>query len=147
MVFTADSYRTAANDNLLRAQSHFDTGDFILAHYLAGLAVECHIRAYLRRRTADFDKRHNLADLASASGYYDIIPYTEQSRFSSIFTTLNLRWRSNHRYCTERQLLDFMNEIKAEYNIKGDRWKNLARTVLNHAYAVIRQGEAKWNNV
>jgi len=39
-----------------------------------------------------------------------------------------------------------MNEIRAEYNVKGDRRKNLARMALNHAQAIIKQGEAKWSN-
>jgi HEPN domain-containing protein len=147
MASTAETYRAAANENLLRAQSHFNSGEYFLAHYLSGLAVECHLRAYLRRRTAAFEARHDLVELAERSAYYNIVAYSEQVRFSMIFNLLNLRWRSNHRYYSERQFLDYMNEVKAEYNIKGDRWKNIARTALNYAYAVIRQGETKWNNV
>ncbi len=39
-----------------------------------------------------------------------------------------------------------MTDIRAEFDVKGDRWKNLARTILNLAYDVINQGEAKWDS-
>jgi HEPN domain-containing protein len=142
---TEQTYRSAANENLLGTQAHFLSGEYFLAHYLAVLAVECHLRAYLRRKTNDFEPRHDLVELAKRSQYYNIVSYTEWSRFSTIINTMNLRWRSNHRYYSESQLLDYLNNVKAEYNVKGDRWKNMSRTMADSAYIVIRQGEAKWN--
>lgn len=67
------------------------------------------------------------------------------------YKTLNQRWRSNHRYYSERESLDYMTEIRAEFSVKGaraagDRWKNLSRTVLELAHDVIKQREAKWDS-
>jgi len=39
-----------------------------------------------------------------------------------------------------------MTEIKAEFNVPGNRWKNLGRTVQNLAYDIVNQGEAKWDS-
>jgi len=151
MASTAETYRSAAKENLGRVQALFEGEEYFLAHYLAGLAVECHLRAYLRRRTNVFNSRHDLRELAAESGYYQIVPAAAAGEFSARFGLLNLRWRSSHRFYSERQLLDYMNEIGAEFSVKGartdgSRWKNLSRTVLNLAHIIINQGEAKWES-
>lgn len=146
MPSTAETYRNAAKEHLLRAQGCFDEKDYFLSHYLFGLAVECHLRAYRKLTSDEFSSRHDLSDLAEESGFFDIVPDNRAKDFSEKFSTLNLRWRSNHRYYSVRQFLDYMTSIKAEFNVKGDREKNLARTVLNLAYDIINQGEAKWNS-
>ena len=145
MPSTEETYRIAAREHLARAQDQFGNGSYYLTHFLSGLAVECHLRAWLLRRTREFDSRHDLQRLAAESGYYDIVPNERASDLSSVFATVNLRWRSNQRYYSERQLLDYLTEIKAEFNVKGGRWKNVARTLLNCAYDIINQGEAKWD--
>jgi hypothetical protein len=144
MASTEQTYREAAKEHLSRAYDEFDDGAYYLSHYLSGLAVECYRRAYLRRKTSEFDSRHDLQMLAKESGFYGIVPQGQALHFSTIFATMNLRWRSNHRYYSERQLLDYLGDIRAEFNTRGDRWKNLARTVLRGASEVIEQGEAKW---
>ena len=146
MPSTAQTYRDAAKEHLLRAQENFDSENYFLAHYLSGLAVECHLRAYLRSAQTQFESRHNLRELAKESRFLIIVPENQAFAFSAKFTLLNLRWRSNHRYYSERQFLDYMTEIRAEFDVKGNRWKNLARTVLDLAYDIINQGEAKWDS-
>lgn len=145
MPSTEETYRIAAREHLARAQEQFSDGSYYLTHYLSGLAVECHLRAHLLRKTREFDSRHDLELLARESGFYSVVSSERASDFSSIFTKVNKRWRSNHRYYSERQLLDYLTSIKAEFNVRGGRWKNLARTLLNCAYEVIKQGELKWN--
>jgi HEPN domain-containing protein len=145
MSSTEETYRNAAKEHLARAQDMFDNESYYLAHYLSGLAVECHLRAYLRRKTKEFDSRHDLQHLAIESGFYGVVSATRASDFSPIFEKLNLRWRSNHRYYSERQLLAYLTSIKAEFNVRGERWKNAARALLDCAHKVINEGEAKWN--
>jgi hypothetical protein len=83
--------------------------------------------------------------LAIESGFYGVVANERVSDFSSIFTVVNKRWRSNHRYYSERQLLDYLSSIKAEFGARGNRWKNLTRKIFNSAYTIIKEGEAKWN--
>ena len=144
MPSTVETYRSAANEHLVRAQMLFEHEEYFLCHYIAGLAVECHLRAVLRRKKDTFDSRHNIVELAKESGYYDLVPLDELSNYSSYIALVNLRWRSNHRYCSSREFLDYMNDLRAEYNTKGDRWKNTARTLLNSASQVVALGEAQW---
>lgn len=146
MASTADSYREAAKENLLRAQASFNSGQYFLSHYLSGLAVECHLRAYLLQIKTQFDSRHDLRELAKEAKFFQVIPSGNAKNFSAKFATLNSRWRSNHRYYSERQFLDYMTEIRAEFDVKGERQKNLARTVLNLAYDIINLGESKWSS-
>ncbi len=146
MPLTSQSYRSVATEHLQRAQNEFDNEEYFLAHYLSGLAVECYLRAYLLRIKNEFDARHDLRELAKEARFFDILPAHREADFSEKFSTLNLRWRSSHRYYSERQFLDYMTSITAEFNVKGERWKNLARTVLNLAYDIINQGEARWDN-
>jgi len=145
MPSSEDTYKNAAKEHLERAHDQFQRGNYFLVHYLSGLAVECHLRAWLRRKTKDFDSRHDLQLLAKESGFYNIVPYELTSTFSANFEMINIRWRSNHRYYSERQLLDYLNSTRAEFNVKGNRWKNLARTLLNCASEIMNQGDAKWN--
>lgn len=124
---TADTYRVAALEHLNRAFRLHDSEEYFLAHFVAGLAVECYLRAYLRLLTDEFNSRHDLRELAKEANFYRIVPRNLEASFSADFETLNLRWRSNHRYYSERQLLDYMNDIRAEFNQSGNRWKNLSR--------------------
>ena len=146
VVFTAETYRDTAKEHLARALILHDAEEYFLAHYIAGLAVECHLRAYLRRRTNQFDSRHDLYELAKEAEFYRIVPRDQEEEFTAAFQTLNLRWRSNHRFYSQRQFLDYMNEIRAGFNAKGDRAKNMSRTLLGLADKIIRQGENKWNS-
>ena len=82
--------------------------------------------------------------LAKKSGFYDIVASERVKEFTSFIEIVNKRWRSNQRYYSERQLLDYLDSIRAEFGVPGDRWKNMARTLLNCAQQVIKQGEAKW---
>jgi len=143
---TAETYRFAAREHLERAYSLHESGEYFLSHYIAGLAVECHLRAYLRLATGEFDSRHDLRELAKEADFYGIVPRHQEEEFHTAFETLNLRWRSNHRYYSNRQFLDYMTEIKAEFRQSGDRWKNISRRLLNLAGKIIEQGEAKWNS-
>lgn len=78
-----------------------------------------------------------MRDLANESGFYDIVLKDQADEFARKFAILNLRWRSNHRYYSEHQFLEYMTEIKAGFNMPGNRWKNLARTVQNLAYDIV----------
>ena len=143
---TAESYRAAAREHLERADRLHASEEFFLAHYMSGLAVECHLRAHLRLLTSEFDARHDLEKLAEEAGFTSIVPQNLEAAFSIKFETLNRRWRSNQRYYTERQFLDYMTTIRAEFHQGGNRWKNLSRTILNLAHEIINQGEAKWSS-
>ncbi len=146
MASTEETYRMAAREHLAKAQDLFENGSYYLAHYLSGLAIECHLRAWIQRKTGEFDSRHDLRLLARESELYNVISAQQVSLFSSLFTLVNQRWRSNHRFYSERQFFQYMSNIKAEHNVRGYNWKEaVARTMLDCAYKVINEGETQWN--
>ena len=98
----------------------------------------------MRRNSPEFDPRHDIALLAKNSGYYEIVSADRAPILSASVSVVNTRWRSNQRFYSERELLDYMTEIKAEFGRPGDRWKNAARTLLNASHEIINQGELKW---
>ena len=142
---TAETYRSAAREHLERALWLHQNGEYFLAHYTSGLAVERHLRAYLRLITNDFNARHDLRELAKEADFYSIVPLALENDFYTAFETLNLRWRSDHRYYSKRQFLDYMTDIQADFKQSGVRWKNHSRTIFDLASKIITQGEAKWN--
>ena len=144
MDFTAESYRIAALEHLQRAQEFHAEGHYFLAHYFAGVSVECLLRAFLLRISPEFDARHDLYQLARSSRFFDFVPYELQREYGFKFTTLNLRWRSSHRYATEEQWRDYLSGLKADFSLKGERTKNNSRTVLNIAYDIVSLGDNKW---
>ena len=151
----------AENDNsiawnyLRTAREHLDTAlqmwqdenyaarDYWV-HYLSELAVECVLRAYLRRRTDQFDSRHDIRELAKEAKFYLLVRTEQQAKYNAYFSTLNLRWRSNHRYSTMREVRQHLFEVGAERKSKGDTFHNSSRTMLDMAINIVSLGESKW---
>jgi len=144
MDFSAESYRSAALEHLASARVLHDEQRYFLAHYLSGVAVECMLRAYLRRTTSEFDARHDLYQLARQARFFDIVPDSLHVEFGAKFSLINLRWSSNHRYATEAQLYAHLTSLKADFNKKGNRFEINSRTVLNLAHDIVSLGNKKW---
>lgn len=71
MDFTVDHYYRAALERMGQAHHLFREriGNYALAMYTAGLAVESMLRAFmLRRGKTEFESRHNVLLLAKESG-------------------------------------------------------------------------------
>ncbi|MDQ2800700.1 MAG: hypothetical protein M3Y13_13810 [Armatimonadota bacterium] len=52
--FTAQSYMAAAQEHLSASRRLHEASLFFLAHYIAGAAVECILRAYARQMDDTF---------------------------------------------------------------------------------------------
>lgn len=151
MPCTENTYREASNEHLKKAQDLFDSGSYYLSHYLSGLAIECHLHAWRLHSTKEkgFSSRHDLEQLANESKFFDIIPMKRSEEFSIIFTDINKRWRSDQRFDTEKQVLDYLTKVTRNTDItrssnSGSRWELFSNHLLGRAYQVIKQGEAKW---
>jgi hypothetical protein len=147
MPSTAETYRDAATEHLRRASDLYDQdgiGNWFLIHYLSGLAVECHLRAYARRRSPDFEPRHDLVEIAKEADFDGILNSKQTEVVSEKLAVINQRWRSNQRYNSEGELAEYLNGIRAEFNKKGDTRLLRCRLVFNYATDIIEQGEQKW---
>lgn len=143
MKSTADSYFAAALEHIATARQLHEAGDYYLAHYLAELAVECRLRAYLRNAER-FDADHNVDQLAQKSGFYNIVPLFQRETYGVKFFEINRRWRSAHRYFTATKVQGYLFSVSAEAGAKGDLFKNSSRTLLNLSLEIINLGELKW---
>ena len=90
--------------------------------------------------------RHDLRELAKDARFYDLLPVDRQAEYGTKFGLLNLRWRSNQRYMSEQQLRKYLSGIRADFEKKGDQFKNRNRTVLELAIDIVGLGDAKWDS-
>ena len=76
----AEIYYEAAKEHKALAQELHEAGRYVMAHYLAGLAVECILRAYHYRLSPVFSGRHNLQTLYWDAQFDDVVPLNEQGK-------------------------------------------------------------------
>ena len=69
----AQIYLEAAQEHKTLAFELHEARRYVMAHYVAGLAVECILRAYRYRFDPVFDSRHDLQALYSASRFGNIV--------------------------------------------------------------------------
>ena len=142
MAFGADIYREAAFERLNAAFLLHSAGRHVDAHYLAGVAVECMLRAYHGHTGLPFDERHDLKELAKSSGFESSIPPRLYKGYSFAMETVIARWRNNHRYRSLPSLRTFLKDSKLDRGIKGDFVKESGRAILSAAMWLINSGGA-----
>ena len=158
MDFRAEDYYRAAAERMRQArQVHHAGGNYALAMYCAGLAVECILRAFRWEKDKSFEGRHDLGDLLKAS---DLLHINEEwmrqqghSEEKIIQYTLSLRaamsevvilWHNNLRFASENRLRAFLNKLGRLAGIKGDALKKNALDLLNAAQTVVDRGVVLW---
>lgn len=145
--FTAHSYRDAAQEHLSQGRFlHYDARRFSLAHYVAGVAIECILRAHGRLRDDDFTGRHDLNQLASRADFFRLARPAKSPDYVSQVAEANLRWRSSHRYVTEAQLLSYLDSTQIDQRIQGDRLKYNSRWMYDLAEQIVGLGVLKWKS-
>ena len=145
--FTAHSYRNSAQEHLGQARFlHHEAGQYYLAHFIAGLAIECILRAHGRLADDEFTSRHDLNQLAAKSDFFCLVRDARRSTYVALVVEVNLRWRSNHRYFTEGQLLSYLNGIQIDPRIRGDRLKYNSKRMYDLAEQIVGLGVMKWKS-
>jgi len=145
MAFNAEDYRIAAEEHVTAANQLYGLKRWALAHYVAGLAVECMFRAYRCRVNTQFDERHNLRDLARASGFLDIIPPERVEAILAALEGVVARWQNDHRFRSEAALRRFLVDNSLYLKIKGDFVKESSRRIVNAATELVNLGARQWN--
>ena len=142
----ADTYKTAAAEHSTVAVELYQTGRFVLAHYVAGLAVECILRAYRYRIDPEFDARHDLDKLYKMARFADIVGPSQVERMSAAMELVLIQWSNNHRFRSEDALRKRFVKLGLYAGIKGDFMKELSRRIVNAAAEVVSVGVARWNH-
>jgi hypothetical protein len=133
MVLNADVYLTAAQEHVTVAHELYNSRRYVLAHYVAGLAVECLFRAYRCRVDKTFDEKHDLQNLAKAGRFFSVIPPQQIQIIGAALGVVVSQWQNGHRYRSAASLRSFLAEHKLYLRIKGDFVKENTRRVVDAA--------------
>jgi len=144
--FTAQSSLAAAQEHLSASRLLHEAALYFLAHYVAGAAVECILRAYARQAEDTFTGRHDLSQLAEQGSFFSLARGEKQIGYNAKLNEVNLRWRSNQRYMTESQLLSYLNGTRLDWRVRGDRLKYNSKRMYNLAEDIVGLGVLKWKN-
>ena len=150
MNLTADDYRWAALDRVGAAELLHHAAKYGSAIYLAGVAVECMLRAYRVRIDPQFDARHDLPQLLTASGLQDYVPEKRRAEVAAALGDVWSRWKNDYRYASDDRVLRDLRDKGLTMGIKGDQQGQLkenSRRVLEKALELVGLGAARWKNI
>ena len=146
MILGPSIYYIAAQEHVAAARELYNSGRYALAHYVAGLAVECLFRAYRCRIDKTFDERHCLQELAKAGRFFSIVPPGQSQRISAALSVIVSQWQNGHRYRSEASFRRFLVDLRLYLGIRGDIVKENTRRVVDAAFEIITLGVMRWTN-
>ena len=161
MDFTAEHYFRASVERISQAQLLYKegTGYYALTMCLAGVAVECLLRAYMVKRKREFESRHDLLLLFKESGILNVdmdkmkargltdqqIENHQKVLWSSVNDVFIL-WRNNFRFASEARLLAHLKKMKLYEGVKGNLLKGKAHDLINAAQRFVDRGVLQWQS-
>jgi hypothetical protein len=130
-----------------------------LAMYVAGLAVECLLRAFKGKRDPTFGEKHDLLRLFKASGLLNMnldnlrlkgLPEDQAKKYIQdlkvAVNDIHLLWSNIYRFASEQRLRTHLkNQVNLRRGVKGDILKANALRLLNAAKRFIDKGIVLWN--
>jgi len=131
-------------ERLGAADALFYAGHYGECIYVAGLAVECTLRAHLVRRDPEFDSRHDLRDLLKASGLSDLVPESQRRRLTICLAEIWARWRNSYRFLPAAELKADLHRRGLLHRLKGDPLKANARRLLDCSRDIVGMGYYLW---
>lgn len=145
MAIGATTYVEAAGECVTAAGHLHAEGDFVQAHYLAGVAVECLLRAYRARRDPHFESRHDLRRLLKEARFYDFVSSERAPDVAAAMEVLLLRWSNDHRYRSQSELHAWLRRQMT--HVSSDVARVLERSskdAVNAAHMIVTEGVARW---
>ena len=139
----AETYKEAAKEHKSLAQEMHEQGRYVMAHYLAGLAVECLLRAYHYRLSPVFSGRHDLQALYRDAQFDAVVPPVDKEKVNAALTEIVRRWSNSHRYRSEEALRLFL--WRANLGRKGKFVRESSRRIVNAAIVIVEIGVLKWS--
>jgi HEPN domain-containing protein len=161
MKFNGEEYYRAGIERMRQAREiHGSGGNYALAMYLSGLAVECLLRAFRWDEDKSFEGRHDLEDLLGASKLLGIDEGhlrkkgrvdEEEVRQSGValraaMSEVIILWHNNLRFASETSLRAFLRRIGRLQGVKGDPLKKNSSDLLNAAQTVMDRGVVLWSS-
>lgn len=144
----AENYRDAAAERMAAAHDLYGFRRWVESSYMAGLAVECMLRAFRHAIDPEFDSRHDLDKLYDLAKFADIVPANDEDNIVAAMQNVTTRWSNSYRFMPEselksRWLAQGLNKRGREW-FKGDFLKERTRELLNSANKIVNTGVARW---
>ena len=143
-------YLATSQEHLALAQRLLEQGYYVVASYLAGVAVESLFLAYQTRAKAPHDAKHSLSRLAENGKFWDGMTRPQKEAITAALTEVMTRWRNNHRYRSEQALREFIVKnklfiISDSQTTREEGIKFNADLLVESATRVIEVGVARWS--
>ena len=142
-----EHYMEASAFRIESARQLHEHSRYSEAIYLAGVSVECLLRAFITRSTREFDARHDLQELFKQTGMEDLIPLKRKRDAGAWLGTIWARWKNNYRYVPDDRLRAEFKRLRHDRGIAGDFLKENSRQVINSAYELRTIGELQWRRL
>jgi HEPN domain-containing protein len=143
--FNAEVYFVAAQEHITVAVELHDTGRYVLAHYIAGVAVECLLRAYRFRVDPQFDERHDLYELFRAAQFDRIISEERRPEIVASLTEVARRWNNDFRFRSEASVRSYLKASRLDRGIRGNFLKESSRIIVRAALQIVDLGVSQWD--
>lgn len=146
MKVTEESYRESALAQIEVAQSLIAQRQYPLANYLAGLSVECMLRAYGSRTDTSFDARHDLRRWYEKSSLEEAVSEGQRQSISTALSIVASHWNNSQRYYSVEIYRAEIKQALLDRGIKGDPVKEITRRTVNASLEIVIVGDAQWKN-
>jgi HEPN domain-containing protein len=155
-----ETYYRASLERIRQASILYrEEESYALAIYLAGVAVECMLRAFKMRKDPTFDERHDLRRLFRVSGMMEIRPESLKSsglsedqvnrylrELQASLSEIYSLWRNDFRFASEKRLRAHLKHLRLERGVRGDFLKANAGKLLSAAQTFINKGVMQWTS-
>ena len=140
---SGDDYISGASERITAAYVMYTSERFVDAVYLAGVAVECILRAYADE-SDEFEARHDLSRLMKAATLERFVGEKQRQTISAALGEVWSRWKNNYRYIPDPRLRKEFKRLELDRGIRGDALKENARVALENAMIVVNKGTFQW---
>lgn len=157
MLITPKDYLEASRERLDEANLAYGHGRFGQAIWIAGVAIECCLRAYRTRRDSEFDARHDLDVLSKQSGFRDVVARdlarrkigeaelrARLDRLRAAIHDAARIWHNNYRYASADRIRAQRRAAQLHRGIKGDILKANALVLVGSASLIVEEGRRLW---
>lgn len=141
--FRPQVYLQAAQERMVRAELLDEERDFVLSHYVAGVAVECILRAYKARLDESLDERHDLRLLAKRGGLFNPAINERQQKAIAALGEVVKRWDNAHRYRTPQSLRKFLTD-RGLFAKKGEVLEFSSAKIVSAMIELVTFGVQRW---
>ena len=146
MKLTAAEYLQASQDHIEEVRFLYEGRKYALAHYMAGLAVECMFRAYAVGNGTQFEGRHDLSKWFELARFDEVIAPQRSQAVSEAYSTILVQWNSVQRYYSLGFLRAYFRNAHLDRGVRGDVVKELSRRASEAAFIVVNEGTVRWTN-